>query len=387
MRPISELSVYPQGSSQAPDALQEPSHYHDQAATVQQMQETISLPPGEPDFLNGSAPPLGASINPTSAADMTEIASMLERHDSAQLAALMGTPQHENTAPAFPSAPILFDPATPAASSPRRHHPYGALLSAVPDEMQDPSASSASQAGPLRNRRGHTAKALSINAATPYSSFASFQFQRAATASPATGPVDTQDQDNTQAATPALPSGGRPNSAEGLRTDTPERTLKVGDHAFKIPLASPVIQPQIQAHARVTSTGRPSHARKVPDNHVKVRGDAVRCRQLLKALPVACRSCPANTTVPFPSSRPHSSALGTPSYCSGATPVHPSSYPTLWASPTTSRSAGLSASYGRTFSRRSERFGRRRLRRRRRRTSCEWRTSCTTPQSRRDYFG
>lgn len=106
-------------------------------------------------------------------------------------------------------------------------------------------SSQPSAAGPLRHRRGQQDRQLSIN------SFAS----------------NNSNSDS---------GGGRPapesNESNDVKTTTSSehRTVKVGEHAFTIPLSAPIIPPQLQANVRMTSTGRPSHARKVPDDHVKV---------------------------------------------------------------------------------------------------------------------
>lgn len=104
-------------------------------------------------------------------------------------------------------------------------------------------ASQVSAAGPLRHRRGHQDRQLSIN------SFAS-------------------NNSNSDTNRPAPQS----NESSEVKTTTSSehRTIKLGEHAFTIPLTSPIIPPQLQANVRMTSTGRPSHARKVPDDHVKV---------------------------------------------------------------------------------------------------------------------
>jgi hypothetical protein len=57
--------------------------------------------------------------------------------------------------------------------------------------------------------------------------------------------------------------GELPKNEEG------ERLISMGGHSIAIPLKSPIVAPQLQAHVRLTSTGKPSHARKVPDDHVK----------------------------------------------------------------------------------------------------------------------
>lgn len=102
-----------------------------------------------------------------------------------------------------------------------------------------------SSAGPLRHRRGHQDRQLSIN------SFAS-------NVSTSDNTGNKHDQDSAD------------GSEAQTATSSEQRTVKLGDHAFVIPLTSPIVPPQLQAHMRVTSTGRPSHARKVPDDHVKV---------------------------------------------------------------------------------------------------------------------
>lgn len=100
-----------------------------------------------------------------------------------------------------------------------------------------------SAAGPLRHRRGYQDRQLSIN------SFAS----------------NTSNSDPNRQG----PASNDSNEAK-TSTSTEHRVVKVGDHAFTIPMSSPIIPPQLQANVRMTSTGRPSHARKVPEDHVKV---------------------------------------------------------------------------------------------------------------------
>jgi hypothetical protein len=100
-----------------------------------------------------------------------------------------------------------------------------------------------SAAGPLRHRRGHHDRELSINSFTSSASSQHVQHR-----SPTS--VDS--------------------AANNTTASSDRRTVRVGDHAFTIPLSSPVVPPQLQANMRITSTGRPSHARKVPEDHVKV---------------------------------------------------------------------------------------------------------------------
>ena len=100
-----------------------------------------------------------------------------------------------------------------------------------------------SSAGPLRHRRGQQDRQLSIVSYASNNSSADAQGEA----------MDSTD------------SFGNKTTAS-----SDQRTVKVGDHSFVIPLSSPVIPPQLQANVRMTSTGRPSHARKVPDDHVKV---------------------------------------------------------------------------------------------------------------------
>lgn len=105
-----------------------------------------------------------------------------------------------------------------------------------------PAARPASS-GPLRHRRGHQDRQLSIN------SYAS---------------TTSNSDPNRQG-----PASGDSNEVT-TTASSDQRTVKVGDYAFTIPLSSPIIPPQLQANMRITSTGRPSHARKVPEDHVKV---------------------------------------------------------------------------------------------------------------------
>ena len=109
-------------------------------------------------------------------------------------------------------------------------------LPAMPEPL--PGAS-----GPIRNRRGG-GKDLSLDLGSDLG--LSFDFLR--------------DYD---------PSQGENKENEGSETPEGGRVIKMGDHTFTIPLKSPTVAPQLQSSVRITSTGKPSHARKVPEGHVK----------------------------------------------------------------------------------------------------------------------
>lgn len=148
------------------------------------------------------------------------------------------------------------------AANPSKHEPgtapsdrnpfldqHGTTLEVDPAELEilgnaSLKPSRPSSAGPLRHRRGHQDRQLSINSS----------------ASNTSSNNDAQGE-----AADSVDSSGNKTTAS-----SEQRTVKLGDHAFTIPLSSPVIPPQLQANMRMTSTGRPSHARKVPDDHVKV---------------------------------------------------------------------------------------------------------------------
>lgn len=117
-------------------------------------------------------------------------------------------------------------------------------------------ATQPSAAGPLRHRRGYQDRQLSINSFASNTSNSDLNRQ---------DPIST---DSTEVKT---------------TTSSEHRTVKVGDHAFTIPMSSPVIPPQLQANMRMTSTGRPSHARKVPEDHVKVSRSRLLTMPLLLA--------------------------------------------------------------------------------------------------------
>ena len=130
-------------------------------------------------------------------------------------------------------------------SSSVRHHPYGGVAASLPDLPLPESPGSS--IGAIRTRRkGNHISNLSIasmSTRTVSDSGDDYRFD------------DLQNQDERSEKGGDSPVG---------------RTIKVGDHSFTIPLKSPVVKPQLQANVRLTSTGRPSHARKVPDDHVKV---------------------------------------------------------------------------------------------------------------------
>lgn len=67
------------------------------------------------------------------------------------------------------------------------------------------------------------------------------------------------------------PTDGRSQDADRSQSPKEGRVIKMGDHTFTIPLKSPTVAPQLQSSVRITSTGKPSHAKKVPEGHVKVR--------------------------------------------------------------------------------------------------------------------
>jgi hypothetical protein len=115
-------------------------------------------------------------------------------------------------------------------------------LPAMPEPL--PRAS-----GPIRNRRGG-GKELSIDLASDLG--LNFDFLR-----------------------DLSPTGNKENHGG----DSPEegRVIKMGDHTFTIPLKSPTVAPQLQSSVRITSTGKPSHARKVPEGHVKVSQTSTVC--------------------------------------------------------------------------------------------------------------
>lgn len=101
-----------------------------------------------------------------------------------------------------------------------------------------------SKSGPTRNRKAHAHNQPSRTAGSAYSTADSSSSGRDVS------PSDSQTENV--------------DPATGLRT------VKMGEHSFAIPLGPPTVAPQLQASIRMTSTGRPSHARKVPENHVKV---------------------------------------------------------------------------------------------------------------------
>ncbi|KAK9900086.1 hypothetical protein P389DRAFT_207655 [Cystobasidium minutum MCA 4210] len=132
----------------------------------------------------------------------------------------------------------------PDVVAPINANPFLETNAGEVDSSSSLKPSRPSSAGPLRHRRGQQDRQLSIISFASNNSSADAQ-----------GEATDSNADNNGTNTTAF-------SAD-------QRTVKVGGHAFVIPLTSPIIPPQLQANVRMTSTGKPSHARKVPDDHVK----------------------------------------------------------------------------------------------------------------------
>lgn len=165
---------------------------------------------------------------------LASLAAQPVTYDNAQLT--LGTDgAGENTLRASPQA-VNFELAT--SSSPMLSSSPGSSLPFALPAMPEPTPG----IGPIRDRRGRHAKEMSIDAVPGLS----FDFVR------------EQSSDEYKE------NSSIPNS------DLPARTIKMGEHSFTIPLVSPTVAPQLQSNIRVTSTGKPSHAKKVPDGHVKV---------------------------------------------------------------------------------------------------------------------
>ncbi|KAL7009493.1 hypothetical protein EMMF5_001124 [Cystobasidiomycetes sp. EMM_F5] len=151
-----------------------------------------------------------------------------------------------------PSVLLDADAALHASSSSHRHHPYGGVATSLPSRILEEVVDDSSvKIGPVRSRRGQHMAQLSLASNSTYASL---------------NPISDSDDE----------SDGREERQEGDENKNPDgsdtnmRTVKVEGHAFKIPLESPTVAPQLQANVRLTSTGKPSHARKVPDDHIKV---------------------------------------------------------------------------------------------------------------------
>lgn len=142
-------------------------------------------------------------------------------------------------------------PPSAVAATAMRNHPYASML---PNATELANASSA--IGPIRTKRGQHERNTSINSQQSSSSHSPYlDYTQASVTSPNDFSAFTYAKD-----------GYGPSDYDEMG----ERELKMGDHSFKIPLASPVVAPQLQSDIRLTSTGKPSHARKVPEGHVKV---------------------------------------------------------------------------------------------------------------------
>ena len=215
--------------------------------------EDLSDQASDPDSTNSSNI-LSASIeqpfaNATADADVAGL-----------LAFSTSSPQQPTTlsvlthSPSYPSNPVSTT-ATTATTPNHRHHSYGSALS-LSDVL--PDTTKVSYVGPLRNRRGQHLRTLSINSGTSSNtSGPSLASQASGDEALAAAYINDENHD------------AFAEMEQGL--DSPERTVQIGDHGFKIPLISPTIAPQLQSNIRLTSTGKPSHARKVPEGHVKVR--------------------------------------------------------------------------------------------------------------------
>ena len=217
---------------------------------------------------------------------LASLAAQPATHDNAQF--VLGTDgAAETTLRASPQT-LDFDLAT--SSSPMLSSSPGSSLPFALPAMPEPTPG----IGPIRTRRGQHPKDMSIDAIPGLS----FDFVR----------EESGDEYKENSSVP--------------NSDLPARTIKMGEHSFTIPLVSPTVAPQLQSNIRVTSTGKPSHAKKVPEGHVKV--GRVRVWSSLRAsrLTLYCLAY---------------SAPATPSSSSGATPAQTISSPSRWASSTTDK--------------------------------------------------
>lgn len=136
------------------------------------------------------------------------------------------------------TSPILSPHVTPAGS-----HEFA--LPAMPEPL--PGAS-----GPIRNKRG-AANSLALDFGG-HDLTMSLDFLRDLSPNHAGDATQAQSK----------------RDSEGSESPKEGRVIKMGDHTFTIPLKSPTVAPQLQSSVRITSTGKPSHAKKVPEGHVKV---------------------------------------------------------------------------------------------------------------------
>lgn len=231
----------------------------------------------------------------------------------------------------LPTLPAMPTPVPPTSSlvegNPSRPHAapsFGAPASNLPPELGLGQAETP-RFGPVRNRRGqHSQRTSSSPTALD------IDFSSALNLPPDDLFPGFHDDSGLRGSSTRAGSSvdGGIDDAEGGE----ERTIKMGDHSFVIPLKSPPIAPQLQAHVRLTSTGKPSHARKVPENHVKVR---------------PCSSGPRRPTdgrqLTRGLDRPSGNldrGLEMRSSCSAATLAPPTCCPRLLVSTITDRSAG-----------------------------------------------